>query len=237
LARAIAQHAPDKYETWFYFCSKGYRHEETGFLKQIKSELSEEQQKQFAGHMSSPFCWLETPDGKRDAKGGRDRLCEWALATFPEIPAIKELASTDPSITEIWVDETPGTHVLPEEALDAGLAQEEDVKAPSAPEMPQEAAQVEAKAETAKSEEATKEAKPEDAKDEDAKPEEAKVEDSKTEEAAQEETPATQEEPAKEEEAPAKEDEAPAKEDEAPGKEEEAPAKEEAPAAAAPASE
>ena len=61
---------------------------------------------------SSPFCWLETPDGARDAKGGRDRLCEWALATFPSTdPADKviQLASTAPSMTELWVDESPGT--------------------------------------------------------------------------------------------------------------------------------
>ena len=31
---------------------------------------------------SSPFCWLEMPDGSKDAKGGRDRFCERAIATF-----------------------------------------------------------------------------------------------------------------------------------------------------------
>ena len=71
LARAIAAAKPDEYETWFYFDSSGYRPD---FLDLVKKELSEEQQKKFAAHKSSPFCWLETTERKTrklDAKVGR----------------------------------------------------------------------------------------------------------------------------------------------------------------------
>lgn len=114
LARAIQAALPDKYETWFYFDTKGYR---PAFLTQIKSELPEEQQKAFAAHRTSPFCWLETTangeDGKAvrrlDAKGGRDRLSEWAMKTFPDEKSITEIAGKPPSLTEFWVDVTAGT--------------------------------------------------------------------------------------------------------------------------------
>ena len=38
-----------------------------------------------------------------DAKGGRDGLCEWAAATFPDAPQIQKLATTPPSHMESWV--------------------------------------------------------------------------------------------------------------------------------------
>eukprot|EP00039_Didymoeca_costata_P026536 m.16111 g.16111 ORF g.16111 m.16111 type:complete len:151 (+) comp5585_c0_seq1:418-870(+) len=106
IARAIAEAHPNKYETWFYFDSKGYRPD---FLKQIKSELSQDQQQKFAAHKSSPFCWLEMPDGTRDAKGGRDFLSEWAMEMFPNDESITKLAGTGPSVFEVMVDVTPGT--------------------------------------------------------------------------------------------------------------------------------
>eukprot|EP00662_Eupelagonemidae_sp_cell21_P019337 gene19337-4764_t len=80
LARAIVAGHPE-YESWFYFDSKGYR---PGFLEQ-------------------------TPDGARDAKGGRDGLCEWAAAAFPHDAEVQKLTATSPSLTEVFVDATPGT--------------------------------------------------------------------------------------------------------------------------------
>lgn len=98
LARTIAARHPDRYESWFYADSKGYR---LDLLPQVISELGEEQRAAFAGHSSSPFCWLEQPN-LIDAKGGRDRLCEWALSTFPEDATIVSLASSEPSPAETW---------------------------------------------------------------------------------------------------------------------------------------
>lgn len=81
IARKIAEIHPQKYETWFYFSLQGFRWD---FLNGVKAELSEEEQKEFAYHKTSPYCWLETPDGKRHGIGGRDKLCDWALKTFKE---------------------------------------------------------------------------------------------------------------------------------------------------------
>lgn len=106
IATLIQSTYPDKYETWFYFDSRGFRPD---FLAQIKSELNTEQQEKFAAHKTSPFCWLEFEDGTKDAKGGRDFFSEWALKEFPNDEAIMNLAGTGPSITEVLVDSKPGT--------------------------------------------------------------------------------------------------------------------------------
>ncbi len=72
------------------------------FLKTIKAELSPEQQEQFKNHKSSPFCWLETFDGKKIVIGGRDRLCEWVNNSekFKNNQAVKRLTMTEPSLLE-----------------------------------------------------------------------------------------------------------------------------------------
>jgi hypothetical protein len=106
IADAIVTARPDLYESWFYFDSKGFR----DFINStIKPMLPQEQQEKFASHKSSPFCWLELDDGSLDAKGGRDRFCEWAASEFPSDAAILQLATTEPSLSEVWVDESAGT--------------------------------------------------------------------------------------------------------------------------------
>ena len=55
------------------------------------------------------------PDGSKDAKGGRDRFCEWAIATFTadSDKEIRENAEAAPSLlTDVYVDETPGTAAI-----------------------------------------------------------------------------------------------------------------------------
>ena len=94
LANAIASAHPDKYETWFYF---GKFREQGGLLETVKAELTADDQKNFAEHKTAPFCWLETDDGGRQGIGGRDRLCEWAAAEFPDDSAVLALANTPPS--------------------------------------------------------------------------------------------------------------------------------------------
>ena len=79
LAEAIVRHAPNQYELMIYTHNRGYRGDKEGYhrdkttgeyvvegyLKQIKSELSPEQQAKFAAHKTSPFCWLETVRSQR----------------------------------------------------------------------------------------------------------------------------------------------------------------------------
>ena len=100
MAETIAKTYPEKYETYFYFCSTGYRGEQS-FLTSIKPQLTPEQQEQFKDHKTSPFCFLEPHEGALNALGGRDRLCEWALTVFTDKEKDKEiirLCSTPPSL-------------------------------------------------------------------------------------------------------------------------------------------
>ena len=108
LARTIVAQYPQEYESWFYFDNKGYKGG-NGLLKQVKEQLNEDQRERFSMHKSSPLCWIESSDGIIDCKGGRDRFCEWAAQKFPENDEIKSLTESQPSVLEIWVDETPGT--------------------------------------------------------------------------------------------------------------------------------
>eukprot|EP00930_Biecheleria_cincta_P060517 TRINITY_DN46159_c0_g1_i1.p1 TRINITY_DN46159_c0_g1~~TRINITY_DN46159_c0_g1_i1.p1 ORF type:complete len:163 (+),score=30.96 TRINITY_DN46159_c0_g1_i1:23-490(+) len=109
VARAIVQANPDQYESWFHFNSRNYPE----LLRQVKSELPENQQKQFADHKSAPFCWLELADGTLKAKGGRDGLCQWVLSSgqfsTQRYDEVLGLASSEVSLLEAWVDKTPGT--------------------------------------------------------------------------------------------------------------------------------
>jgi hypothetical protein len=105
LARKIVSKYPDEYESWFYLSSKGYG----GLLEQIKAEMTEDQREKFSSHKTSPFCWIETSDGKKDCLGGRDMFCKWADEKFPEDSEIQKLTMSEPSLTELFVDETPGT--------------------------------------------------------------------------------------------------------------------------------
>ncbi len=104
---------PETYESWYYFDTFQYR---SAFLPKLKAELSEEQQEKFASHKSSPFCWIERENEKPFALGGRDRLCDWAIANFPKEDEknspILELCREEPGRTwkEVCFDSsTPGT--------------------------------------------------------------------------------------------------------------------------------
>ena len=117
LANAIAASYPGKYETWFYF-NGDFRNEPGGLLQAVKKELDPEQQEQFRSHRSAPFCWLETMD-KKIAKGGRDRLCEWAAKEFPDNAEIQTLATTAPAIfsNDLFPTKFKPTTQAPNEAL------------------------------------------------------------------------------------------------------------------------
>lgn len=103
IARTIQSSHPSDYETWFYFDTFGFRPK---FLNSIKAELSPEQQKEFESHNTSPFCWLEKPDGSRFAIGGRDKLCDWVEKNFQagEDDSILDLCKGEPTKKEIFFD-------------------------------------------------------------------------------------------------------------------------------------
>jgi hypothetical protein len=114
IAERIVEGQPDKFESWFYFDSKGFRGE-GGFLPTLLTELSEEDQKKFAAHKQSPFTWLEYPDGHKTALGGRDRLCDWVnndsgefKETFAADKVLQKLTNSGPGLGELWVNEKPG---------------------------------------------------------------------------------------------------------------------------------
>mmetsp|Transcript_524 Transcript_524/g.587 ORF Transcript_524/g.587 Transcript_524/m.587 type:complete len:163 (+) Transcript_524:32-520(+) len=104
LIDTIVKLHPDKYESWYYFAWGG---EYRAYIAELKKTLPDDK---LAEHTSSPFCWLEYPDGRLEGKGGRDRMCEWAQEAFPN-PEIQELATTEPSfLREAYFDnKTPGT--------------------------------------------------------------------------------------------------------------------------------
>mmetsp|Transcript_26684 Transcript_26684/g.40926 ORF Transcript_26684/g.40926 Transcript_26684/m.40926 type:complete len:160 (+) Transcript_26684:28-507(+) len=112
VADIIASTYPDKYETWYYFSTPGFR----ALLKEIKAELPEREMGKesttdkgttVATHHSAPFVWFEQAagngnDGKTyNVKGGRDLFCAWAVKEFPNDTKIQELAGTGPSLTEV----------------------------------------------------------------------------------------------------------------------------------------
>ncbi|CAK0830585.1 unnamed protein product, partial [Prorocentrum cordatum] len=109
IARGIVEANPDHYESWFYFSSKGYPQ----LLAQIKGELPADQQKRFGSHRTAPFCWLESPEGRLDAKGGRDSFCEWVRDSgkfsTQRYDEVRVDAAWEPTVFEAWVDTTPGT--------------------------------------------------------------------------------------------------------------------------------
>jgi hypothetical protein len=115
LASAIAAEYPDQYETWFYFSTFHFH----DFLKTLKEEIPEHQKSQsstldkgktMGEHTSAPFVWFERADEPAfEAKGGRDKFCEWAGTEFPNVESIQALASVDePSFKGMFFDnDTP----------------------------------------------------------------------------------------------------------------------------------
>lgn len=113
LATTIASTYPDKYETWFYFSSIGFRK----FLEIIKNDIPDSEKTKetttdkgttVVDHHSAPFVWLESgvnTDGTGktfDVKGGNDMFCSWAAKEFPNDTTIQELATTKPSLKELF---------------------------------------------------------------------------------------------------------------------------------------
>ena len=94
LMDAITEAAPYKYATWFVTFSRGSSSPYYAWVEELKKEL-EEQRAAYGSRVgwSSPFVWIEQPDGARRAIGGRDALYEWAKIEFADVPAIAKAAA------------------------------------------------------------------------------------------------------------------------------------------------
>ena len=128
IVRAIVEHDPVSYESWFFLDEHAYRGDKNsrflgrpkargGFLKAICDELAKDcpdldadMKEKLKTHMSAPFVWVETASGKQPL-GGRDDLCSWSMNQgFAEQASIKPLITTPPGFGEANFDaETPGT--------------------------------------------------------------------------------------------------------------------------------
>jgi len=85
VAHELAKASPELYETWFYGPSRDKYFE---WLPSFKAQVGEE----WSSHMTAPLCWFEKPTGEGGATvievvGGRDKLCEWTVKTYPGSPA------------------------------------------------------------------------------------------------------------------------------------------------------
>ena len=91
----------DTCETWVAFFPRAAT-PYYDLVQEVKNELNESQQMKYAGRhgWSSPFVWLEQPDGSRQAIGGRDEFCQWACETFPNNQKIREWAAGEPPSSE-----------------------------------------------------------------------------------------------------------------------------------------
>lgn len=103
----------EKYETWHAVFP---RTKQSGpffdFVEALKKELPDAEQQAYASRTgwSSPFVWLEHPDGTRHALGGRDGLCEWAVAEFASHAKLVSIANTPAKGSDAYVSLTrPGT--------------------------------------------------------------------------------------------------------------------------------
>eukprot|EP01113_Clastostelium_recurvatum_P003914 TRINITY_DN1172_c0_g1_i1.p1 TRINITY_DN1172_c0_g1~~TRINITY_DN1172_c0_g1_i1.p1 ORF type:complete len:178 (+),score=29.86 TRINITY_DN1172_c0_g1_i1:35-535(+) len=124
IASLIARTYPNAWDSWFFFSSSAqFRGPEQGLLPRIQAAMPADHP--LRAHRTSPFCWVELtepaegtyqmparPDCHILPLGGRDRLCEYVLRTFPADDArnapIRE-AARNPTLGDAWVDETPGT--------------------------------------------------------------------------------------------------------------------------------
>jgi len=96
---------PDSgYETWCIVFKRGAASPYYDYVEALKAELPETQRARFEGRKgwSAPFVWLELPDGSRDALGGRDDFCAWALRTFEGEAGVRKLAASPPRATEAF---------------------------------------------------------------------------------------------------------------------------------------
>lgn len=105
LAHLIAKNFPDQFETYFYFDSGNCYH---NFLMEKFDNVSFPDH--LKGHDSSPFVWLEAPDGTITPIGGRQAFQEWiALQSTPvklmeckEIEECTKNPKSAPSVTEAF---------------------------------------------------------------------------------------------------------------------------------------
>ena len=84
------------YDTWHLCFPRSATSPFYDWVEELKTELPEEDRSRFGSRKgwSSPFAWLELPDGSRRALGGRDDLCDWAIKEFASDNTIVTTAKT-----------------------------------------------------------------------------------------------------------------------------------------------
>ena len=116
LIRAIVAAHPETHESWFYFERSGEQRAE--FFEGLCRELDDRQQEKFGDvPVTTPFCWLEYPDGRRDAKGDDEAFSRWAAAAFKDktaadadaAAAITALTERPAGLLDLVYDLTPGS--------------------------------------------------------------------------------------------------------------------------------
>ena len=120
LAAAIQAAYPDEYDTWFQW---NWKHHYAFHTHLNEEWFIFQEDHPLYGHSSSPIVWLEhnhAVEGSTEIRpgvhgvaiGGRDHLSAWAHKSFssdkPENAPILALVG-EPSMSESWVDETPGS--------------------------------------------------------------------------------------------------------------------------------
>jgi len=88
VAHKLAKENPELYETWYYGPS---RERYFKWLAEFLKELPDDSP--YKSHKTAPICWLEKADEPVEVKGGRDRLCEWTVETYPDSESAKLSAS------------------------------------------------------------------------------------------------------------------------------------------------
>ena len=116
LIRAIVAAHPETHESWFYFERSGEQRAE--FFEGLCRELDDRQQEKFGDvPVTTPFCWLEYPDGRRDAKGDDEAFSRWAAAAFKDktaadadaAAAIAALTERPAGLRDLVYDLAPGS--------------------------------------------------------------------------------------------------------------------------------
>jgi len=113
---AITEASRGKYATWYAIFPRSSTSPYYAWVEALKQELPADQREQYSSRFgwSAPFAWIEHPDGTRTALGGRDQLCEWALAEFAESTEVRKVASVGPKLTDLFATiNKPGSAMAP----------------------------------------------------------------------------------------------------------------------------
>ena len=104
---AVAARLPDKYETWYHY--EEHRPTFKAYCAARGAEMGATKE-----HRTSPFVWLEMPDGTTKIIGGRDDTVDW-IATLPELADDGHIQALTAKYPNVWdalsMHHRPGTAI------------------------------------------------------------------------------------------------------------------------------